>query len=497
MISPARRWSLLAVVSSALLLIALDNTVLYTALPTLIEELGASTSQSLWIMNAYPVVMAGLLLGAGTLGDRLGHVLMFRIGLTVFGVASLVAAYAPSTGVLIGARAFLAVGAASMMPATLALIRVTFEDVRERNLAIAVWGSVAVVGAAIGPIIGGALLEVFWWGSVFLINVPVVVIALIGTFLIAPPDRTDERQTWDLTSSLLAMAGLVSVVIAIKEFASLPPSWPIVGIAVTVAVVSLTLFTRRQLRLAHPLLDFAIFRNNAFSAGVLAAALTMFVLGGLQLVTTQRFQLVEEFTPLQSGLLVTAAALGSAPTALLAGGFLHRVGLRLLIAGGLVVTTIGVVLAATTFTAPIPVFVIALAVTGLGLGAVMGVASTAIVGNAPAHRAGMASSVEEVSYEFGNLTAVAFIGSLVALVYTATLTLPAGAPPEAGDSLATTLLYANGDSDLIETARAAFDHAYLVVMIVIAVVTALGAGASRYLLRHHGAGVPASAHPHH
>ena len=497
MISPARRWSLLAVVSSALLLIALDNTVLYTALPTLIEELGASTSQALWIMNAYPVVMAGLLLGAGTLGDRLGHVLMFRIGLVVFGVASLVAAYAPSTGTLIGARAFLAVGAASMMPATLALIRVTFEDIRERNLAIAVWGAVAVVGAAAGPIIGGALLEVFWWGSVFLINVPVVVLALIGTFLIAPPDRVDERQHWDLTSSVLAMAGLVSIVVGIKEFASLPPSWPTVAIAALVAIISLTAFARRQLRLDYPLLDFAIFRNNAFSAGVIAAALAMFDLAGLQLVTTQRFQLVELFSPLESGLLVTAAALGSAPSALLAGAFLHRVGLRLLIGGGLAVTTVGVILAALTFDGALALFVIALVLTGLGLGAVTGVASTAIVGNAPAHRAGMASSVEEVSYEFGNLTAVAFIGSLLALVYTATLSLPAGAPPAAGDSLASTLAYAEGDADLTETARAAFDHAYLVVMFVIAAVTALGAGVCRFLLRHHGADAPASAHPHH
>ncbi|OUZ12851.1 MFS transporter [Aeromicrobium sp. PE09-221] len=495
--SPARRWSLLAVVSSALLLIALDNTVLYTALPTLIEELGASTSQALWIMNAYPVVMAGLLLGAGTLGDRLGHVLMFRIGLVIFGLASLVAAYAPGTGTLISARALLAVGAASMMPATLALIRVTFEDVRERNLAIAVWGSVAVVGAALGPILGGALLEVFWWGSVFLINVPVVVIALIGTFLIAPPDRVDGDQQWDLMSSLLAMAGLVSVVITIKEFASLPPSWTTVAIAAAVAIVSLATFVRRQLRLTYPLLDFTIFRNKAFSAGVLAAALTMFVLGGLQLVTTQRFQLVEGFSPLQSGLLVTAVALGSAPTALLAGGFLHRVGLRLLIAGGLAVTTIGLVLAVLTFDRALPAFVAALVVLGLGLGSVMGVASTAIVGNAPAHRAGMASSVEEVSYEFGNLTAVAFIGSLVALIYTATLSLPAGTPPEAGDSLAATLLYAHGDQELVDHARAAFDHAYTVVLIVIAAVAAIGTVVTRALLREHGAGAPASAHPHH
>ncbi|WP_254077143.1 MFS transporter [Pseudomonas aeruginosa] len=160
----SNRWVLLVTVAAGLLLIVLDNSVLYTALPTLTRELGATATQGLWIINAYPLVMAGLLLGTGTLGDRIGHRRMFLIGLVLFGVASIVAAYSPTAEILIGARAFLAVGAAAMMPATLALIRVTFEDDRERNIAIAIWGSLSVVGAALGPIIGGFLLGHFWWG---------------------------------------------------------------------------------------------------------------------------------------------------------------------------------------------------------------------------------------------------------------------------------------------------------------------------------------------
>ena len=162
-------------------------------------------TQGLWIINAYPLVLAGLLLGTGTLGDKLGHRLMFIVGLVVFGVASLAAAFAPSAWLLVGARGLLGMGAAVMMPATLALIRLTFPDERERNTAIGIWGSVAVVGAALGPLVGGALLEAFWWGSVFLINVPIVLIALALTFWLAPENMPNPAKYWDFISSVLSL----------------------------------------------------------------------------------------------------------------------------------------------------------------------------------------------------------------------------------------------------------------------------------------------------
>lgn len=213
----SNRWVLLVTVAAGLLLIVLDNSALYTALPTLTRELGATATQGLWIINAYPLVMAGLLLGTGTLGDRIGHRRMFLIGLVLFGVASIVAAYSPTAEILIGARAFLAVGAAAMMPATLALIRVTFEDDRERNIAIAIWGSLSVVGAALGPIIGGFLLGHFWWGSVFLINVPVVVAAFISALIVAPKVAGDATKPWDVVSSFQALVALSAFVIAIRN----------------------------------------------------------------------------------------------------------------------------------------------------------------------------------------------------------------------------------------------------------------------------------------
>ena len=303
-----RRWSLLVTVGAGLLLITLDNSILYTALPTLTEDLEASSTQGLWIINAYPLVMAGLLLGSGTLGDRIGHTRMFVVGLVIFGLASLLAALAPSPEVLIGARAVLAVGAAAMMPATLALIRTYFTVERERNFAIAIWGSLSVVGSALGPILGGTLLESFWWGSVFLVNVPVVALALVATWLIRPANDPDPSKRWDAVSSILVMIGLVGTVVAIKEIGHAPPSVATIVVALLVAAIGFWLFVRRQRRLENPLLEFSIFLNPAFSAGVLAAAFAMFAIGGIQLVTTQRFQQVVGFSPLEAGLLVAVIA---------------------------------------------------------------------------------------------------------------------------------------------------------------------------------------------
>ncbi|CAG8870542.1 Antiseptic resistance protein [Pseudomonas fluorescens] len=491
-LTQCRRWIVLATVGAALLLITLDHSVLYTTLPTLLRELGASTTQGLWIINAYPLVTAGLLLGAGTLGDRIGHRQMFLSGLLVFGLASLCAAFASTAPLLIAARAFLAVGAAAMMPATLALIRITFEDDRERNLAIAVWGSLAVVGSALGPILGGLLLERFWWGSVFLINVPVVVVAFAVGVAVTPHSATDASRPWDLTSSLQALVALSGLVYAIKEAVNAQPSWLMAAVAGGLAIVAGGCFSRRQRRLTYPLLDVAIFRNPAFLAGVLAAVFTLFAMSGVQLITTQRFQLVAGFSPLQAGLLVSASALACLPSALLGGALLHRVGLLPLIGGGLLVATVGVLVASQGLDLGLTWVVGGLVLLGLGLGAVMSVASSAIVGNAPANRAGMASSVEEVAYEFGSLFAVALLGSLLGALYSANVQLPAGTADAARVGIAEAMHLARADgvdgAALAKAASQAFDHSYRMVMYVIAGVLAIGTLVTSLLLRRHGPG---------
>lgn len=295
------RWLLLAVVGIGVFLITLDNTVLYTALPTLVNELNATSTQQLWIINAYPVVIAGLLLGTGTLGDKIGHRLMFTIGLVIFGVASIFAAFSPGPEFLIAARALLAVGAATMMPSTLSLIRITFTQSRELSFAIGVWALLAVVAAAIGPLVGGLLLEWFWWGSVFLLNVPMVLFALITLPFVAPRSVRNPDKHWDVVSSILAMISLVGAVLFIKELAHSPQNWVIIVGSLVAAVVGGVLFVRRQGRLEQPLLTMEIFAEPPFVAGVIGASFAMFATVGAQYVVSQKTQLVEGFSPLQAG----------------------------------------------------------------------------------------------------------------------------------------------------------------------------------------------------
>ncbi len=498
MSTPFKRWALLFTVASGLLLVALDNSILYTALPSLERDLGATRDQALWIINAYPLVMAGLLLGAGTLGDRIGHRRMFAIGLWIFGLASVAAAFSPSANALIGARAALAVGAAAMMPATLALIRVVFTDTRERNLAIAIWGSVALVGAALGPVIGGLLLARFWWGSVFLVNVPVVAIALVATPLLAPRGRPQAGRPWDAWSSVLALLALSGLVLGIKSLASAPPDAVLAVSGAAAFVLAGAAFVRRQARLPHPLLDFALLRHPGLLAGVLAAAFTTFGIGGLQLVTTQRFQLVEGLSPLHAGLLVSTMALGALPAALVGGAVLHRTGLRPLMSGGLALAAFGAAVLAATLGAGIGWTLLGCLLTGLGLGATISVASIAIVGNVPAHRAGMASAVEEVSYELGALLAVALLGSLMTALYTVFMVLPEGAPAAAQAGLIDALALAESGHGageaFVQAAVSAYDRAFVVVVMITAAALAAAAAITAALLRGRYGQAPEAGH---
>lgn len=400
----AQRWGFFAVVSLGLLMIGLDNSILYTALPALEHALGAGPEQGLWIINAYPLVLSGLLLGTGALGDRVGHRLMFLVGLAIFGLASLGAAFAPGPLELIVARGMLGMGAAVMMPATLALIRLTFPDERERNTAIGIWGSVAVAGGALGPVVGGALIQHFWVGSVFLINVPIVVVALVLTVALAPENLPNPDKQWDVVSSFYALVALSGLTMAIKQAAQSPAA---TLAALAAAAVGAWLFVRRQHRLADPLLTFDIFRSRLFTGGVLAAAGGMFVLAGAELMTTQKLQLVDALAPLTAGATVAVMALSAIPASVLGGAYLHKIGFLPLITGGFFGAVVGAMALATGWTS------IGMVLLGLSAGSVMSVSSIAIIGSAPMHRSGMAAGVEEVSYELGTLVTVALTGSLL------------------------------------------------------------------------------------
>ena len=443
------RWLLLMMVGLGLLLVTVDITILLTALPVLTHELHASAAEGLWIVNAYPLFSTGLLLGAGTLGDRIGHRRMYLVGLVVFGLASLMAAYAGSVAVLVLARVLQAVGASAMLPATLALIRVGFSDERERALAISVWACLSLVGAILGPLLGGWLLGHFHWGALFLVNVPIIAVAWLGTWFVAPEQRNPNADPWDLPSSVLALLALSSLVLTIKTATHPPIDLGLLGAALATGLVAGLAFVRRQRRLTHPLLDFSLFRNPAFAAGVLGAVSVTFTTGGVLLGVSQRFQWVAGYTPLQSGLLASVLFIGTLPSSILGGLWLHHIGLRRLIAGGLAVGALGMLAAAQALPwhpSGLPAaheglgwLVTGLLLAGLGLGATISVASTAIVESAPPHRAGMASSVEEVAYEFGALLSIALLGSLLTGLYTVFVQLPPGVDATAARSISAAL----------------------------------------------------------
>jgi MFS transporter, DHA2 family, multidrug resistance protein len=456
-----RRWLVLAIVASGLFLICVDLTVLYVALPALTRDLAASNSARLWILNAYPIVVAGLLPGLGTLGDRHGHRRLFLVGLVTFGIASLAAAYAPRPGLLIAARAFLGVGAAMMMPATLAIIRTTFTDARERQFAIGLWSGMAAGGMALGPLIAGLLLEHFWWGSVFLINVPVVALALLLTFWLVPRRSAPGGAPWDLIGSLQILIGLTSLVYAIKECARQGRSLPALLIAALVGFVFIAAYLKRQKRRAHPLIDLSLFRLPDFAGAFAAACLGTAGMVGVELILSQYLQLVEGRSALQAAIVFMPMAIAGFIAGPLAGRVMHRVRPSSFACGAFVLASACVLTLALippTALHYLLMRMLLLVGMGLGIGASVTFASSTIMNAAPPERGGMAASIEEVGFELGNSLGVAMFGSLMTAVYGMSLVLPdtaAALPATVRDSLDEALLVA--DTLGAETAEALRD----------------------------------------
>ena len=479
-----RRWLILAIISSALLLIVIDMTVLYTALPTLTRELNATASQKLWIVNIYALIAAGLLLGMGTLGDRLGHKRLFIGGLCVFGLFSLIAAFSPSAGVLIGARGFLAVGAAMMMPATLAIVRVTFNDPREQAMAFGIWASVASGGAAFGPVVGGLLLEHFWWGSVFLINVPIVLVALVVGVLQIPNQPGDAQKRWDWRGSLHVMIGLISLAYAIKELGKRTPSYTGMLVALVLGALFVWLFIRRQRRVAQPMLDLTLFTTSGFRNAVIAAVVSAAALIGMELVFSQRLQLVLGLTPLEAALFILPLPLGSFISGPLAGYYLPRLGNQRMLFWTLLLSSAAMLAYLLLYNAPAYLQIISLALLGFTIGAALTASSSTIMLSVPADRAGMAASIEEVSFELGGAIGVTLAGSLLSAIYTysAGVVIPSWLTrnPLAFESLDDALVVAEtlspqGSAMLSASARSAFDAGFVAVLAASAVLLLIAA----------------------
>lgn len=465
------RWLILAILTSTLFLIAMDMTILYTALPSLTSALSASASDKLWIVNAYPLVVAGLLPGMGMLSDRVGHKRLFLSGLPVFALASLLAAFSFSSGLLITSRTLLAVGAAMMMPATLAIVRQIFSDRAERALAIGIWASVASGGAALGPVTGGMLLEYFWWGSVFLINVPIVLcVFVVGVFFI-PSRAGNRKRPCDVISSVQIMVGLVGIIFALKELSKQDLSLISALTAAAIGVVFLTLFIRRQKRQQQPMIDFSLFRNHLFSCGVIIAICSMIAMLGIELVLTQRLQLVMELSPLMAALFILPIPVASAISGPIAGIVLPRYGEVNIIVFGFLVAATGAAGLAIFYDGGLVIQLICLFILGLGLGSSITAASMAIMINAPDEKAGMVAAIEDVSWELGGVLGVTLLGGLMTAVYSRGIDLPEELEVKSiSDSIDEALRFAltqkPEQADIIVTmARAAFDNAYITVLL--------------------------------
>jgi MFS transporter, DHA2 family, multidrug resistance protein len=459
-----RSWLALGVVSLGVLVIGVDGTVLAVATPLITKDLESTATQILWIGDIYSFVLAGLLVTMGSLGDRIGHKRLLLCSATAFAGLSVATAYAPTAELLIGARALLGVAGAALAPSTLALIRGLFPQPRERSVAVGVWAAMFSAGTALGPVIGGLLLEHFWWGSVFLINVPVMVVLLVGGVVLLPEQRDPTPGPFDLPSVGLALLGMLGLVYAVKEGAAngLRVDIAMVGV---VGAAALTLFVRRQLRLPAPLIDVRLFGNRAFSGVVAANLLSVLGLSGLVFFLSQFFQLVQGYNPLRAGLAELPAAVAATVFGVLAGVAVRYWSQRAVLATGLAL--VGVAMASLTLISPstgYPWLGVALFVVGVGLGLAFTAASDVIIADVTPERAGAAAAVSETAYELGAALGIAILGSIIAAVYRG-LAIPPGTPDavasRARDSLAAATVAArNLPADeahgLLTAARTAF-----------------------------------------
>ncbi|SFB36521.1 MFS transporter, DHA2 family, multidrug resistance protein [Amycolatopsis marina] len=463
----AREWAGLAVLALPTLLLSLDVSVLFLALPHLSADLGASPTQSLWIMDIYGFMIAGFLVTMGTIGDRIGRRRLLLIGAAAFGIASVLAAYSGSAETLIVTRAVLGIAGATLMPSALALISNMFVDLRQRGFAIAVFVSCFMGGAALGPMFGGLLLERFWWGSVFLLGVPVMVLLLVTAPLLLPEHRDPGAGRVDLVSVLLSLLALLPVIYGLKDLAAEGASTTAV-LSVAAGVAFGTAFVRRQRRLTYPLLDLRLFGNRAFSVVLGILLLGMVLQGGIYLLASQYLQLVEGNSPQTSGLLLVSPALALVAGSLLAPIFARRLGSGVVIAAGLAVSVVGFGLLTQVEPATGPlVLIIGTTVGFFGAAPIGALGIDLIVGVAPPAKSGSASAVAETSGELGIALGVATLGSVGTAVYSARFaaTVPPAVPADeagaAGGSLADAVgvaedLPADLAADLTAAARSAF-----------------------------------------
>ncbi|GAA0474969.1 MFS transporter [Streptomyces sp. NPDC046215] len=503
----ANRWTVLVVLCVSLLLVAVDATVLHVAVPAVTEDLRPGAIQLLWIVDVYPLVCASLLILFGTLGDRVGRRRVLLLGYGLFGVASAFAALATSPDVLIAARALLGVGGAMIMPATLSILRQVFPDRKERALAVGIWSAVAAVGAAFGPLVGGLLLENFWWGSVFLINIPLMAVSLpVGRWLL--PESTGDRDgPWDVAGALMAAFGLFGLVLAVKRIGGGEPPLTL-GTLVPGALGAalLIVFVRRQRRRTHPLVDLRLFARPAFGTSVGCIVLAMLALVGLELIAAQYLQLVLGLTPLETGLRLLPLTLAAMAAGLVGSRVLHRFGPRAMVTLGFVLTATAVASLTVMGQQDRPWALVAgFVLLGFGLETTLFGAYESMLSEAPAESAGGAAAIGETSYQLGAGIGIALLGSVMNAAYAPGVSGARGVPSAesaaASHSLGeayevATRLGGPAGEALRAAARDAFVHGLHVTLLLSAGLLLLGAAAALRLPRTMDCGgAPAEGQP--
>ncbi|MGH3461776.1 MAG: MFS transporter [Kribbellaceae bacterium] len=482
-----REWIALGVLALPLLLVSMDVSVLYFAVPFISADLGATATEQLWIFDIYGFVLAGLLITMGALGDRIGRRRLLLAGAVAFGVASLAAAYAQSPEQLIAARAVLGIGGATLMPSTLALIRNLFTDPAQRSKAIAFWSAVMMAGISLGPVLSGVLLEHFWWGSVFLINLPAMVLLVVLAPVLLPEFRPVSAGRFDLVSSVLSLAAVLPLIYGIKKLAAdgagvVPAGGIVLGVVVGIV------FVRRQQRRADPMIELAMFRNRAFSAAIVANTVAAFGVIGNAVFLTQYLQLVRGMSPLTAALWSLAPSVAVAGAAPAASALAQRVARSRVIALGFVIGAAGfAVISQVHAHSPLVLVLVGAGVLAAGLVMVMTLVTEVVVGTVTPERAGSASALTETCSEFGGALGIAILGSIGAAAYRSHLhgALPTGVPGDAAEAareglpgavaVAGRLPGALGDA-LLAAGRDSFSHSMDVVAVVGAVLLVATAG---------------------
>jgi DHA2 family multidrug resistance protein-like MFS transporter len=501
-----REWIGLAVIALACVLYVMDLTVLHLAVPQISEDLKPSSTQLLWIIDIYGFMVAGSLITMGALGDRIGRRRLLMIGAAAFGVASVLAAFSTSAEMLIATRALLGIAGATLAPSTLSLIRNMFLDPKQRTTAIAVWITSFSVGAAIGPLLGGLVLEFFWWGAAFLLSVPVMALLLVLGPRLLPEYRDPTAGLPDLPSAVMSLAAVLAAIFGLKQIAQNGIGWlPAVSILAGLGIA--VAFVRRQRRLTDPFIDLGLFRAPGFSAALATYGLGVVIVFGGFLFLPQYLQLVLGLSPLQAGLWTLPWALAFVVGSQVTPRIVRRVPPASLMAGGMVLAAVGF----ATFTqvdqtSSFPVFLIGSVVFSLGLAPVFTLAIDLIVGVAPPERAGAASAIAETSAEFGGAIGIAIFGSIGIALYRGGMAggIPAGVPPEAASVARETLggaveiaghLPDRLGAPLIDAARQAFIQG-LHLAAAISVLGALGlAMFVAVMLRHVGGSSEQEAEP--